>query len=56
MDALNQWNELKEKFREICGLLSMEEILSNVELMERIIRIEAVLNLQPNQFVTMKEY
>ena len=34
---------LKEEFREWCGLLSVEEIISNPSLIEAIKRIESLL-------------
>ena len=54
MEIKKQWQEIKEKFRDICGTLSMEEILGNVELMERIIKIEAILNLKSDSSMEVR--
>jgi len=41
---MNSLRELKEDFRQWCGLLSIKEIMSNPKLMQSIKRLERMLS------------
>jgi hypothetical protein len=55
MTESSKWLDMKDRFREICGLLSIEEILSNIELMEKIIRIEQLLITKTYNLIEQEE-